>query len=203
MLRASQPRTVTLCHKPGTPAQQTKLIPQTDVNDHLGHGDYLGVCSDDDTVCTGCEPYYHGYFGANDDCYLCTEQFGYGCSGQPSVCMLLCMDGDGDGYGIGGSFELNENWFIGASYSKADFDFGVDLTQLSLGAGYHVPLTDNTDFYGTLAFVRAEVSASGFPSVDDDGYHPERVAFEMASRYRHARLIQPDVLPAGPLLQQR
>ena len=84
--------------------------------------------------------------------------------------LLGGFDVDGDGYGIGGSFELNENWFIGASYSKADFDFGVDLTQLSLGAGYHVPLTDNTDFYGTLAFVRAEVSTSGFGSVDDDGY---------------------------------
>jgi long-subunit fatty acid transport protein len=87
--------------------------------------------------------------------------------------LLGGFDVDGDGFGVGGSFEINDNWFIGASYSKADFDFGVDLTQLSLGAGYHVPLTNGSDFYGSLAFVRAEVSASGFGSVDDDGYAAE------------------------------
>jgi len=80
------------------------------------------------------------------------------------------FDIDGDGYGVGGSFELNENWFIGASYSKADFDFGVDLDQLMLGAGYHVPITDNADFYGMFSFVSAEASIDGFDSVDEDGY---------------------------------
>lgn len=80
------------------------------------------------------------------------------------------FDIDGDGYGVGGSFELNENWFIGASYSKADFDFGVDLDQLMLGAGYHVPITNNADFYGMFSFVSAEASIDGFDSVDEDGY---------------------------------
>ena len=80
------------------------------------------------------------------------------------------FDIDGDGYGIGGSFELNENWFIGASYSKADFDFGVDLDQLMLGAGYHVPISDNADFYGMFSFVSAEASVDGFDSIDEDGY---------------------------------
>jgi hypothetical protein len=80
------------------------------------------------------------------------------------------FDIDGDGYGIGGSFELNENWFIGASYSKADFDFGVDLDQLMLGAGYHVPISDNADFYGMFSFVSAEASIDGFDSIDEDGY---------------------------------
>jgi hypothetical protein len=80
------------------------------------------------------------------------------------------LDIDGDGYGVGGSFELNENWFIAASYAKAEFDFGVDLDQFSLGAGYHVPISDNADFYGMFSYVNAEASASGFGSVDDDGY---------------------------------
>jgi hypothetical protein len=80
------------------------------------------------------------------------------------------VDIDGDGYGVGGSFELDENWFIGASYSKADFDFGIDLDQLMLGAGYHVPISDNADFYGMISFVNVEASAGGFGSVDDDGY---------------------------------
>jgi len=77
---------------------------------------------------------------------------------------------DGNGYGLGGAFEINENWFIGASYSKADFDFGVDYDEIMLGAGYHVPISDNADFYGMFSYVSAEVSADGFGSADDDGY---------------------------------
>jgi hypothetical protein len=39
---------VTICHKPGTPAEQTKLIPESAVGGHLGHGDYLGPCGESD-----------------------------------------------------------------------------------------------------------------------------------------------------------
>jgi hypothetical protein len=35
---------VTICHKPGTPAEKTKRVPITAVPGHLGHGDYLGPC---------------------------------------------------------------------------------------------------------------------------------------------------------------
>lgn len=35
---------VTICHKPGTPAEQTKAVPETAVPGHLGHGDSLGAC---------------------------------------------------------------------------------------------------------------------------------------------------------------
>ena len=80
------------------------------------------------------------------------------------------FDVDGDGFGIGGAFELNENWFLGASYSKADFDFGVDYDELMLGVGYHVPISDNADFYGMFSYLTAEASADGFGSVDEDGY---------------------------------
>lgn len=80
------------------------------------------------------------------------------------------FDIDGDGYGIGGAFELNENWFLGASYSNADFDFGVDYDELMLGVGYHVPISDNADFYGMFSYLTAEASADGFGSVDEDGY---------------------------------
>lgn len=80
------------------------------------------------------------------------------------------IDVDGDGFGIGGSFEINENVFAVASYSTADFDFGIDLNQLSLGVGYHVDVSPNADFFATLSFVRAEVEASGFGSEDEDGF---------------------------------
>jgi len=35
---------VTICHKPGTPAEQTMQVPQSAVPGHLGHGDVLGPC---------------------------------------------------------------------------------------------------------------------------------------------------------------
>lgn len=35
---------VAICHKPGTPAQQTVEVPNAAVAGHLGHGDYLGPC---------------------------------------------------------------------------------------------------------------------------------------------------------------
>lgn len=35
---------VTICHKPGTPAEKTKVLPAPALSGHLGHGDYLGSC---------------------------------------------------------------------------------------------------------------------------------------------------------------
>jgi hypothetical protein len=35
---------VTLCHKPGTPAEQTLILPESAVPGHMGHGDTLGEC---------------------------------------------------------------------------------------------------------------------------------------------------------------
>ncbi len=39
----SPPR-VTICHKPGTPAEKTLILPEAAVRAHLGHGDALGSC---------------------------------------------------------------------------------------------------------------------------------------------------------------
>ena len=35
---------VTICHKPGTPAEQTEVVDDDAVPAHLAHGDYLGEC---------------------------------------------------------------------------------------------------------------------------------------------------------------
>jgi hypothetical protein len=35
---------VTICHKPGTPAEKTMTIPQSALPGHLAHGDYEGEC---------------------------------------------------------------------------------------------------------------------------------------------------------------
>lgn len=77
---------------------------------------------------------------------------------------------DGDGFGLGGSFEVGENWFITASYATAELDFGVDFDQLSAGVGYHVDMSENADFFATLSYVSVEASVPGFGSADDDGF---------------------------------
>jgi len=80
------------------------------------------------------------------------------------------FDVDGDGFGVGGSFEVGESFFLFANYATAGLDFGVDLDQWDAGVGYHVPMSDAVDFYGTLSYEYAKVSASGFGSADDNGY---------------------------------
>lgn len=80
------------------------------------------------------------------------------------------FDVDGDGWGLGGSFEIGESMFAFLSYSDIGFDFNVDLTQLQAGFGWRTDLTDNTNFFARLAYVDAEVDAPGFGSVDDSGY---------------------------------
>lgn len=79
-------------------------------------------------------------------------------------------DVDGDGFGVGGAFEINDDFFVVASYAKADFDFGVDFTTLGAGFGWRTDLTDTTDFYSTLSYVNGEVDAPGFGSFDDSGF---------------------------------
>ena len=37
---------VTICHKPGTPAEKTMTVPQSALKGHLGCGDTLGPCDD-------------------------------------------------------------------------------------------------------------------------------------------------------------
>jgi hypothetical protein len=41
---AGKCKTVTVCHKPGTPAQKTLVIPKQALAGHLGHGDTKGGC---------------------------------------------------------------------------------------------------------------------------------------------------------------
>ena len=35
---------VTICHKPGTPAEKTLILPVSALQGHLGHGDTIGPC---------------------------------------------------------------------------------------------------------------------------------------------------------------
>jgi len=39
------PLRITICHKPGTPAEKTMEIPVNALKGHLKHGDYVGACN--------------------------------------------------------------------------------------------------------------------------------------------------------------
>ena len=100
-----------------------------------------------------------------------TPSYNYGTLGWQKVTL---DDGplhvDGDGFGIGGSFEVADNWHIVGGYSSIGFDFGIDLNTLSVGGGYHTAISDTTSFYANLLWLNAEADAGGGQSFDDDGF---------------------------------
>ena len=77
---------------------------------------------------------------------------------------------DGDGFGVAGSVEIGEDWFLFVDYSTFDFDSVVDFTSLSAGAGWHTDISDKTDFFATFGYAEAEIDVQGFGSFDDSGY---------------------------------
>ena len=80
------------------------------------------------------------------------------------------FDVDGDGFGVGGSAAINDDWFIFADYSTFDFESVVDLSSLTIGGGYHATVSDKTDWFATLGFAQAEIDVQGFGSEDESGY---------------------------------
>src|SRR5262249_13581384 len=49
--RDGDPTQVTICHQPGTSAEQTQTIPISALEGHLGHGDTEGPCGGDGATC--------------------------------------------------------------------------------------------------------------------------------------------------------
>jgi hypothetical protein len=80
------------------------------------------------------------------------------------------LDVDGDGFGVAGSAEISDDWFIFANYSTFDFESVVDVSSLTVGAGYHSDVSSKTDWFATLGFAKAEVDVQGLGSEDDSGY---------------------------------
>lgn len=79
-------------------------------------------------------------------------------------------DVDGDGFGLAGSFAISNNFHVFGSYSSADLDAGIDLTDYSVGLGYNTAITDAVDVIARVAYVSTEIDVPLFGSVDDDGY---------------------------------
>lgn len=100
-------------------------------------------------------------------------------------------DVDGDGFSIGGSFELGDNMHFFADYGSIDFDFGIDINELAVGVGFHTDLTPTLDFVANLAYLRLDADANGFSLTDEDGFGAEIGVRAMASdRLELAGFIQ-------------
>ncbi len=84
-------------------------------------------------------------------------------------------DVDFSGFGVYGSYALNDSFFVIGDYTSIssddsfDFGFGVDdieATQINVGFGFHTPISDATDFVATLSYADAEVE---FFDLTEDG----------------------------------
>lgn len=78
------------------------------------------------------------------------------------------LSGDFDGFGISGSFVINNELFVRADYVGVTNDnpiFDVDYSQISFGAGYHMPIQPETDAVFTVSIVDADHD----PGQDDTG----------------------------------
>jgi hypothetical protein len=80
--------------------------------------------------------------------------------------------GDGDGFRVAGSVEINDSWFVFAGYGSSDIDEGLirfDLDRTTLGGGWNSAISERTDWFVTLAYVDVGLGGTGFPSRSDNG----------------------------------
>ena len=77
-------------------------------------------------------------------------------------------DIDGDGIEIAGSYAFNEQVHFIAGYVDQGYDFGIDITTISLGAGINHVLDEDWDFVGQLSYVSQDADAGG-DNGDDSG----------------------------------
>lgn len=76
--------------------------------------------------------------------------------------------GDYEGLTLTGSFEINKDIFVLARYisvSNDDAGFDIDYDEISIGAGYHMPIDTKTDAVFTVSLSSGEVDA---PVTNDD-----------------------------------
>jgi len=74
----------------------------------------------------------------------------------------------GDGFKLGGSYELENNWLLVGSLTSLDFNNNVDSTIFEIGAGYVWNYSSDFDFVGSVQFVRADFDSPG-GGADDNG----------------------------------
>lgn len=76
---------------------------------------------------------------------------------------------DGDGFGLSGSYAINEDFHVFGGYESAGLDFGVDATSFGAGLGWHTMLSPVVDLVASFSYQYVELDAPGVGSVDDNG----------------------------------
>jgi hypothetical protein len=88
----AQQQKVTICHKPGTPEEKTKEVPQSAVDGHLGHGDNLGPCETTTTTTTAA-PTTTSTTSTSTTTPMCIPNGGNCAPGESCCGGLPCLDG--------------------------------------------------------------------------------------------------------------
>lgn len=76
---------------------------------------------------------------------------------------------DGDGFGLAGSYAVNEDFHVFAGYQAAGLDFGIDATSFGAGLGWHTSLTPVVDLVASVSYQYVELDVPGGGSADDNG----------------------------------
>lgn len=80
--------------------------------------------------------------------------------------------GDFEGLVLTGSYEVNKDIFVIAHYaSTTNDDFGVDVdyTEISIGAGYHMPVNKEMDAVFTVSLVDGDIDGPVVGAGSDTG----------------------------------
>jgi hypothetical protein len=87
---------------------------------------------------------------------------------------------DGDGYGVRGSLELGESFFLFGSYTSTDSEYTFindddllipddqDVKTFRFGLGFHTPISDTTDLVARGAYMDVDFGDYNFGATEDD-----------------------------------
>lgn len=78
-------------------------------------------------------------------------------------------DNGGDGFRVGGSYAVNDNWILVGALTSLDFNNNVDASLLEIGGGYVWHYSDDFDLVSTARLIRANVDTPG-GDADDNGF---------------------------------
>lgn len=73
--------------------------------------------------------------------------------------------GDADGFGIGASVAISDQFHLFGGYSGAELDNSVDADGWNVGVGFNTPISPNMDAVIRASYVSVEVGP-----FDDDGF---------------------------------
>lgn len=77
---------------------------------------------------------------------------------------------DGNGFGLDGSYALNDDYHVFGEFESFDLDFGVDATTFSAGIGYNTEMSQTVDAFARLSYEYIDVDIPAAGSNDEHGF---------------------------------